>query len=79
MDREQERRFVRIESKVNLIAKAISWILTLAFGFGAFLLSGNNDWAPIYGFGAAIIAGSAFEWRMRVLEKRFPYDADDSN
>lgn len=69
-----ERRLIRLEGEINTIARAMIWVLTIAVGFAVYVLSIGNALAPYFGLGAVLIAAGAFEWRMRKLEKWFPYE-----
>lgn len=82
MESDLERRFTRIESKINLIARAVGFILAFVLGVGTFFIAGRTDpWAPIYAVSAGLFAGAVYEWHMRRhmrrLEQWFPYDQDD--
>jgi hypothetical protein len=75
MDRELERRLARMEGKINLGLKAISWIAAFTCGFGVYFLADAsewNEWAAYVGFVAALLAGGLVDWRVRQLEKMLP-------
>jgi hypothetical protein len=77
VDRELERHLARIEGKVNIVAKSVSYISAVACGLGAFLLARSSewgDWAALIGVGAGIFFGGIVDWRIRRLEKMLPYD-----
>ena len=79
MNRELERRFVRIEAKINDLVRAVSWILAFVVGFGVYFLATAKgyEWAGYYGFGVAIVAAAILEFRMRQWERWFPYDREN--
>ena len=83
MDKDLEQRLVRLEGKINVIAKAIQWMLAAIVGFAVFelardllLLTGSSTLAAILGLLAGLGALGLFEWQMRRLETWFPYKLD---
>ena len=79
MDAYHARRLARIEWKINILAKAMSFVLAVAIGFAVYFLSENRDWAPWFGLGAGILAGGIFELRMANTEKVIPPHKDDDS
>jgi hypothetical protein len=77
MDRKLERRLIRLEGKINTIARAIGWVLPVVIGFAAYFVTKTDELAMYYGIGAAFIAATAFEWQMRRIEKWFPDEDND--
>jgi hypothetical protein len=76
MDRDLERRLARLEGKVNIAIRTLSWLIALGFGFGAYFVAQQTDWhlwARYIGFAAAAIGGAAVDLRTRQLEKLLPY------
>lgn len=74
MEREFEKRFTRIEAKVNKLLKAMIYVLAIVIGYGVYFLFRENGLATVFGFAAAAISGGAFEWSIRGIEKRHPYE-----
>jgi len=77
---------IRLEAKINIIAKAANWIVGITVGA---LIYGLARTAPSFEleqntafyvalFGAGIACWFIVEWPMRRIEKRFPlYDDDE--
>ena len=73
---------LRIEQKINVIAKAINWILGASLGGGAYLVARRLELDANTAFYAALgVAGLAcwfiMERPMRQIEKRLPLFGDD--
>ena len=77
MDSSTARRFARIEGKINLLARAIEYILALVTGFAAYFLAAPH-WgegiAGYIGFGTAIAASAILSFRISALEQLLPYE-----
>lgn len=76
MDRDTARRLARIEGKINIGLKTLSWIAAFVCGTGVFLLVRADGrysvWATPIGFAAGLLASGLLEWRVRSLEKFLP-------
>ena len=83
MDRELERRLARMEGKINIGLKTLSWLAAFVCGFGIYFLASADgrygEWAAYIGFGAALFAGGIVDLLARRLEKMLPFDVEDSN
>jgi hypothetical protein len=74
-----DRRLTRIEGKINILLRALSWVLAFVIGFGMYFLTRGESFDVFLGFGAAIVAVAAMEWQIRRLEKLFPLDDEDDD
>ena len=80
MDREFERRWVRLEAKINICLRALGWIAAFVCGLGVFYLtriSGWEDSAKYAGFVAAFLGMGLIEWEVKRIEKMFPWEDED--
>jgi hypothetical protein len=75
---------LRIEAKINIIAKAVSWILGIVIASVAYFLAHAYEQNLQFGwtFLAACAAGALVVWLvlvrpMRKLEERLPLFGDD--
>lgn len=65
----------RLEAKINTIARAMAYVVSINVGFAVYALSGDDTHAFYYAISVAIVAGFFFERTMRNSEKLFPDDS----
>lgn len=60
----------RIEGKINIIARAVGFILGIVAGFGAYFAVRDESWSVYAGFAAALLTVFYVDIPIRSLERR---------
>lgn len=79
MDSFTRRQLSRLEWKINVIARAICFLLSIAVAFTAFAVCYYGiwpEWAIYAAFGAGVTAAYIFDRGINEAEQRMPYSKD---
>ncbi len=78
MNVQNERQLARIEGKINIIARGVSYALAALVGLTIYTVLKTDRHALVYAWIGAALAGGMIDLQMRSLEKRLsPYGDED--